>query len=77
MGYHGQTLAHDPAGRSAHQAGDGAALARALRRRVVWDFRSEDVRQGGEGAPLAPFFHWACAAWARAQGCCRRRLWPS
>lgn len=68
VGYHGQTLAHDPAGRGTHQAGDGAALARALRRRVVWDFRSEDVRQGGEGAPLAPFFHWACAAWARAQG---------
>ena len=68
IGYHGQTLAHDPAGRGTHQAGDGAALARLLRRRVVWDFRSEDVRQGGEGAPLAPFFHWACAAWALGQG---------
>ena len=35
---------------------------------MVWDFRSEDVRQGGEGAPLAPFFHWACAEWAVAAG---------
>ena len=35
---------------------------------MVWDFRSEDVRQGGEGAPLAPFFHWACAEWALGQG---------
>ncbi|CAM3068762.1 anhydro-N-acetylmuramic acid kinase [Paracoccus aminovorans] len=73
VGYHGQTLAHDPGtktqrGRGTHQAGDGAALARRLGRRVVWDFRSEDVRRGGEGAPLAPFFHWACAAWAAAQG---------
>ena len=68
VGYHGQTLAHDPAGRGTHQAGDGGALARRLNRPVVWDFRSEDVRQGGEGAPLAPFFHWACAEWALGQG---------
>ncbi|WP_347266212.1 anhydro-N-acetylmuramic acid kinase [Paracoccus sp. (in: a-proteobacteria)] len=68
IGYHGQTLAHDPQGRGTHQAGDGAALAQRLGRPVVWDFRSEDVRQGGEGAPLAPFFHWACAEWAAGQG---------
>ena len=67
VGYHGQTLAHDPGGRGTHQAGNGAALARRLGRPVVWDFRSEDLRQGGEGAPLAPFFHWACAEWAVAQ----------
>lgn len=68
IGYHGQTLAHDPQGRGTHQAGDGAALARMARRPVVWDFRTEDVRRGGEGAPLAPFFHWACAGWAVGQG---------
>lgn len=68
IGYHGQTLAHDPHGRGTHQAGDGAALARISRRPVIWDFRSEDVRQGGEGAPLAPFFHWACAEWAIREG---------
>ncbi|WP_225972816.1 anhydro-N-acetylmuramic acid kinase [Paracoccus jeotgali] len=68
IGYHGQTLAHDPGGRGTHQAGSGAALARLTRRRVVWDFRTEDVRQGGQGAPLAPFFHWALADWARRNG---------
>lgn len=61
VGFHGQTLAHDPRGRGTHQAGDGAALARALGLPVVWDFRSADVAMGGEGAPLAPFFHHACA----------------
>ncbi|RJE81115.1 anhydro-N-acetylmuramic acid kinase [Paracoccus sp. JM45] len=68
VGFHGQTLAHDPRGRGTHQAGNGAELARAINRPVVWDFRSEDVRQGGEGAPLVPFFHWACAEWAIGQG---------
>ena len=61
IGFHGQTLAHDPAGRGTHQAGDGAVLAHALGLPVVWDFRTADVRLGGQGAPLAPFFHHACA----------------
>jgi anhydro-N-acetylmuramic acid kinase len=61
VGFHGQTLAHDPRGRGTHQAGDGAALARALGLPVVWDFRSADVALGGEGAPLAPFYHFALA----------------
>ncbi len=61
IGFHGQTLAHEPHGRGTHQAGDGARLAERLGKPVVWDFRSADVRLGGQGAPLAPFFHWACA----------------
>ena len=61
LGFHGQTLAHDPRGRGTHQAGDGAILAEALGLPVVWDFRSSDVAMGGEGAPMAPVFHWACA----------------
>ncbi|MFD0858371.1 anhydro-N-acetylmuramic acid kinase [Roseovarius aquimarinus] len=61
VGFHGQTLAHEPGGRGTHQLGDGAALAEALGLPVVWDFRSADVRLGGQGAPLAPFFHHACA----------------
>ncbi|MFP1645190.1 anhydro-N-acetylmuramic acid kinase [Pontitalea aquivivens] len=65
VGFHGQTLAHDPQGRQGrrrtHQAGDGAVLARVLDRPVVWDFRSSDVELGGQGAPLVPFFHFACA----------------
>jgi len=61
VGFHGQTLAHDPGRRGTHQAGDGGLLARALGWPVVWDFRSADVALGGQGAPLVPFFHHACA----------------
>lgn len=61
VGFHGQTLAHDPRGRGTLQVGDGAWLAERLGLPVVWDFRSADVALGGEGAPLAPFYHWALA----------------
>lgn len=61
LGFHGQTLAHDPDEGRTHQAGDGAALAARLGLPVVWDFRTADVALGGQGAPLAPFFHWALA----------------
>ena len=64
VGFHGQTLAHDPKGRGTHQTGSGALLAKVLGVPVVWDFRSMDVQMGGQGAPLAPFFHHACARFA-------------
>ena len=66
VGFHGQTLAHDPGGRGTHQAGDGSILAEVLERPVIWDFRSSDVAMGGQGAPLAPFYHFACAKWMGA-----------
>ncbi|TCP42306.1 anhydro-N-acetylmuramic acid kinase [Rhodovulum marinum] len=66
-GFHGQTLAHDPRGRGTHQAGAGWVLAEVLGMPVVWDFRSNDIRLGGQGAPLAPFFHFACAKWIGAR----------
>ncbi len=67
VGFHGQTLAHDPGGRGTHQAGSGVVLAQVLGLPVVWDFRSADVEMGGQGAPLAPFFHFACAKWIGAE----------
>jgi len=41
-------------------------LAEVLGCPVVWDFRSADIQMGGQGAPLAPFFHFACAKWMGA-----------
>ena len=54
VGFHGQTLAHDPEGRGTHQAGDGAQLAKDLGKPVLWDFRSADVAAGGQGRRSRP-----------------------
>ena len=59
VGFHGQTLAHDPGTGRTHQVGNGERLAAEAERRVVWDFRSSDMANGGQGAPLAPFYHFA------------------
>lgn len=63
IGAHGQTVRHRP------QQFDGtgytlqlcqpALLAELTGIDVVADFRSRDVAAGGQGAPLAPFFHRA------------------
>ena len=61
VGFHGQTVAHAPDEGWTWQIGDGAALARVLNRPVAWDFRTADMEVGGQGAPLAPFYHFALA----------------
>ena len=62
IGFHGHTILHRPREGRTWQIGDGAMLARATGIDVVNDFRSADVAEGGEGAPLAPLYHAALAA---------------
>jgi anhydro-N-acetylmuramic acid kinase len=69
-GFHGQTVAHEPGGRGTVQVGDGTRLAERLNLTVVWDFRSADVQMGGQGAPLAPFYHHAIARHAKLEAPC-------
>jgi anhydro-N-acetylmuramic acid kinase len=59
IGSHGQTVAHHPEHGGTLQIGCPARLAERLGRPVVADFRRRDMAMGGEGAPLAPFFHHA------------------
>lgn len=56
---HGQTVAHHPEDRATLQIGDPSLIAERTGCRTVADFRPRDVAAGGEGAPLAPFFHYA------------------
>ncbi|MDF2095988.1 anhydro-N-acetylmuramic acid kinase [Aquibaculum arenosum] len=59
LGFHGQTILHEPDERRTWQIGDGELLARLTGIPVVCDFRSADVAAGGQGAPLAPLYHAA------------------
>ena len=57
IGFHGQTLYHDPYNKISVQLGNPKKLAQMLNKNVVFDFRSKDLSLGGQGAPIAPIYH--------------------
>lgn len=61
IGFHGQTVIHRPDLRFTVQLGNGNELARMTGIPVMWDLRSNDMKNGGQGAPLAPVYHSALA----------------
>ncbi|MCX7304673.1 MAG: anhydro-N-acetylmuramic acid kinase [Hyphomicrobiales bacterium] len=61
IGFHGQTVLHRPAEALTVQLGDGALLAKETGVAVVNDMRANDMRHGGQGAPLVPVYHAALA----------------
>lgn len=62
IGFHGHTIDHRPNERVTIQIGDGKLLSELTGISVVNDFRSNDVKSGGQGAPLVPIFHQALMA---------------
>lgn len=59
IGFHGQTISHAPRDKWTWQLGNGEMLARETGIDVINDFRTRDVRAGGEGAPFLPLYHRA------------------
>lgn len=57
IGFHGQTIFHDPDQRISLQIGDGQYIADRIGVPVVYQFRQNDLDHGGQGAPLAPIYH--------------------
>ena len=57
VGFHGQTIFHNSNEKITRQLGDGNLLSSLLKKRVVYNFRKNDIDNEGQGAPLAPIFH--------------------
>ena len=61
IGFHGQTIYHDSKKKISKQLGDGKLLSQLTKKKIVYNFRKNDLKNGGQGAPLAPIFHNALA----------------
>ncbi|MCE2516463.1 MAG: anhydro-N-acetylmuramic acid kinase [Alphaproteobacteria bacterium] len=59
IGFHGQTIFHDPDHGVSMQQGNAHYLAMRLGVAVAHQFRQNDLKHGGQGAPLAPIYHQA------------------
>ena len=57
IGFHGQTIFHNAQQKISKQIGDGNLLSSLLKKDVVYNFRENDIFNGGQGAPLASIFH--------------------
>ena len=57
VGFHGQTIYHNSIEKISKQLGDGKLLAQLCKKNIVYNFRENDIKNGGEGAPLTPIFH--------------------
>ena len=57
IGFHGQTIFHSANEGISRQLGDGNLLSTLLEKKVIYNFRKNDIDNNGQGAPLAPIFH--------------------
>jgi len=59
IGFHGHTIYHNTEEKISKQIGLGANLSKLTNKDVVYNFRQNDIKNGGEGAPLSPIYHLA------------------
>ena len=51
IGFHGQTIFHNPNEKITNQLGDGKLLSQMVKKKVIYDFRQADIQNNGQGAP--------------------------
>ena len=59
IGFHGHTIYHNTEEKISKQIGLGANLSKSTNKDVIYNFRQNDIKNGGEGAPLSPIYHLA------------------
>ena len=57
IGFHGHTIFHNFKDKKTKQIGDARLLSQLTGLNVVYNFRKNDIKNGGQGAPLVPIFH--------------------
>ena len=57
IGFHGQTIIHKPKDGYSIQMGDANLLSQELKEKVINNFRANDIKNNGDGAPLTPIYH--------------------
>ena len=57
IGFHGHTIFHNFKEKKTKQLGDPRLLSQLTQLNVVNNFRENDIKSGGQGAPLVPIFH--------------------
>ena len=57
IGFHGQTIFHNSDNKISKQIGNGNLLSKLTKKVVIDNFRQNDLKNGGQGAPLTPIYH--------------------
>ena len=57
IGFHGQTIYHNFNEKISKQLGNANLLSQLTKKKIVYNFRENDLKNGGQGAPLTPIFH--------------------
>ena len=57
IGFHGQTIYHNSEEKISKQLGDAKLLNQLTSKKIIYNFRKNDILNGGEGAPLTPIYH--------------------
>jgi len=57
VGYHGHTLIHKPSEGFTFQLGNPELMSQLLKTKVVFNFRDNDIKNKGQGAPMVTLYH--------------------
>ena len=58
FGFHGFTLFHSAKDKISYQVGNAEIIKNIVKKNIIYDFRNNDLLNGGKGAPLASIYHF-------------------